>query len=104
MADKGSWSHGKVRVSGVQGASRKIGQVPEVSWGPVGVVWSQGVTRPENMTRGSNRLQFVSKATFHSSPSFILTLLYSHQTSSLVKYFTLALDTMLSMLVIRGRQ
>src|SRR5467141_1004857 len=61
------------------------------------------LVRPKNMTRGSNRPRFVRKAAFHSSPSLILTLLYPHQTSSLVKYFALALDTMLRMSGIRGR-
>ena len=42
--------------------------------------------RPKNMTSGSNRLRFVRKAAFHSSPSLIRTLLKPHRTSSLVKY------------------
>jgi len=51
------------------------------------------LVRPKNMTRGSNRPWFIRKATVHSSPSLILMLLYPHWMSSLVKYFTLALDT-----------
>src|SRR5882724_8964012 len=61
------------------------------------------LVRPKNITRGSNRPQFVQKATFHLSPSLILTLLYPHQMSSLVKCFALAPDTILRMLGIRGR-
>src|SRR5918999_389036 len=44
--------------------------------------------RPKNMTRGSKIPWLVQKAAFHSSPFFILTLLYPHHTSSLVKYCT----------------
>jgi len=40
----------------------------------------------------------IQKATFHSSPYLILMLLYPHWTSSLVKYFALAPDTILRML------
>jgi len=42
---------------------------------------------PKYITKGSNSPWFIQKATFHSSPSFILTLLYPHHMSSLVKYF-----------------
>src|SRR5467141_1305052 len=68
-------------------------------------VWNVAglLVRPKNMTRGSNRPQFVRKAAFHSSPSLILTLLYPHRTSNLVKYFTLAPDTVLRMSGIRGK-
>jgi len=38
------------------------------------------------MTKGSNRPRLVQKAAFYSSPSLILTLLYPHRMSSLVKY------------------
>src|SRR5882724_12377161 len=61
------------------------------------------LVRPKNMTRGSTRPWFVQKAAFHSSLSLILTLLYPHRTSSLVKCFTLASDTILRMSGIRGR-
>src|SRR5882724_9362718 len=44
-----------------------------------------------------------SEGSFHSSPSLIPTLLYSQHTSSLVKYFTLALDILLRMSGIKGR-
>src|SRR5467141_2689260 len=69
------------------------------------IIWNVAglLVRPKNMTRGSNRPWFIQKATFHSSPSLILTLLYPHQTSSLVKYFALAPDTVLRMSGIRGR-
>jgi len=40
----------------------------------------------EELTRGLKSPQFVQKAAFHSSPSLMRTLLYPHQTSSLVKY------------------
>jgi hypothetical protein len=42
---------------------------------------------PKNMTVGSNNPQFIKNAAFHSSPSFIHTLLYPHIISSLLKYF-----------------
>jgi len=51
----------------------------------------------------SNRLQFIWKASFHSSPSLIWTLLFPQWMSSLVKYFTLASDTLFRISRIRGR-
>ena len=38
----------------------------------------------KNITSGSNSPLLVQNTAFHSSPSFILILLYSHQISSLV--------------------
>src|SRR5882724_7139441 len=60
------------------------------------IIWNVPglLVRPKNMNRGSNRPWFIQKATFHSSPSQILTLLYPHWTSNLVKYFA---DTLLRM-------
>jgi len=40
---------------------------------------------PKNMTRGSNDPSDVANAIFHSSPSFILTLLYPYLRSIFVK-------------------
>jgi len=59
--------------------------------------------RLKNMTKGSNKPQFIWKAAFHSSPSLISMLLYPQQTSNLVKYFSLASETLLRRLEIRGR-
>jgi hypothetical protein len=41
--------------------------------------------RLKYMTRGSNKPLFVRNAAFHSSPSWMRTLLYPQQMSSLVK-------------------
>jgi len=41
---------------------------------------------PKHITSGLKSPRFVRNAAFHSSPSFIQTLLNPHQTSSLVKY------------------
>ena len=41
---------------------------------------------PMNITVGSKIPLFILKATFHWSPSLILTLLYHHQTSNLVNH------------------
>ena len=62
------------------------------------IIWNIArlLVRPKNMTRGLNRPQFVWNATFPSSPSLILTLLYPHWMSSLVKFFALASDTLLN--------
>lgn len=53
----------------------------------VTMVWKVAglLVRLKNMTRGSNRPQFIRNAAFHSFPSLIQTLLYLHLTSSLVK-------------------
>ena len=50
---------------------------------------------PKNITVGSKSPQLVLNAAFHWSPSLILTLLYPHRTSSLVKYLApiLAINT-----------
>ena len=42
---------------------------------------------PKNVTVGSNNSSGVVKATFHSSPSLILTLLYFHLKSNFVNIF-----------------
>src|SRR5882672_10381344 len=54
------------------------------------MVWKVAglLVRPKNITRGSKSPRFVRKAAFHSSPSLMWTLLYPHQTLSLVKYCT----------------
>src|SRR5271155_5601710 len=51
------------------------------------IVWKVAglLVRPKNMTKGSNNPRLVRKAAFHSSPSFIRTLLKPHRTSSFVK-------------------
>ena len=43
--------------------------------------------RPKNMTVGSNGLNFVLKAAFHSSPCLICMLLYSAHRSNFVNIF-----------------
>jgi len=50
-------------------------------WNVAGLLHS-----PKNITSGLKSPQFVQNAAFHSSPSFIWTLLNPQQTSSLVKY------------------
>jgi len=50
-------------------------------WNVAGLLHS-----PKNITSGSKSPWFFWNAAFHSSPSFIQTLLNPHQTSSLVKY------------------
>jgi hypothetical protein len=47
-----------------------------------------GISESEkNITKGLNSPQLVQNAAFHSSPSFICTLLYPHHTLSFVKNF-----------------
>jgi len=52
------------------------------------IVWKVAglFVRLKNMTRGSYKLRLVRKAAFHSSPSFIQTLLKPHWMSNFVKY------------------
>jgi len=50
-------------------------------WNVAGLLHS-----PKNITNGLKSPWFVGNAAFHSSPSFIQTLLNPDQTSSLVKY------------------
>ena len=66
------------------------------------IVWKVAglLVNPKNMTRGSKSPQFVWKAAFHLSPSFMWTLLKPQQTSSLVKY--LAPWSLLTSLEMRG--
>src|SRR6266550_9216762 len=54
------------------------------------IIWNVDgeLHNPKSMMVGSYRPQFVIKAAFHSSPSFIRTLLYPHQRSNFEKYFT----------------
>ena len=55
------------------------------------IVWKVAglLVIPKNITRGSNRPQLVQKATFHSSPGLMRTLLKPQWTSSFVKYLAL---------------
>ena len=46
------------------------------------------LVRLKNITNGSKSPRLVRKAAFHSSPSFMRTLLKPHRTSSFVKYLT----------------
>ena len=52
-----------------------------IAWNVAGELHS-----PKNITVGSKSPRLVENAAFHWSPSFILTLLYPHLTSNLVKY------------------
>jgi len=65
-------------------------------WNVAGLLHS-----PKNMTNSSKSPRFVQNAAFHSSPSFIWTLLNPHQTSCLVKY--LAPLSLFMSLEMRGR-
>ena len=69
------------------------------------IVWKVAglFVRPKNMTRGSYRPQLVQKAAFHSSPSFMRTLLYPQQTSSFEKYLAFPLAILFIMSGTRGR-
>ena len=68
------------------------------------MVWNVAglLVSSKNMTGGLKRSWFVWKVTFHSSPSFIHTLLNPHCTSSLVKYFALQSWVMSSKMIGRG--
>jgi len=59
--------------------SSKISSI--MVWNVTGLLHS-----PKNITSSSKSPRFVQNAAFHSSPSFIWTLLNPHRTSCLVKY------------------
>jgi hypothetical protein len=57
---------------------------------------------PKNITVGSNNPRFVLNAAFHWSSVFILTLLYPHLTSNLVKNLAPLILSMISEISGRG--
>src|SRR5882672_181475 len=63
----------------------------------------QAVSETKEHDKRFEQASVCPKAAFHSSLSLILTLLYPHLMSILVKYFALAPETLLRMSGIRGR-